>query len=60
MAQPPSANPQLKLETVTTAEETVVRCTGKLTYTSCEMLWSTVRDLLPQTKPDVPHRMIFG
>src|SRR5579863_2883944 len=50
MAQPPSANPQLKLETVTTAEETVVRCTGKLTYTSCEVLRSAVRDLLPQTK----------
>jgi len=50
MAQTPSANPELKLETVSTPEETVIRCIGKLTYTSCELLRSTVHSLLPQTK----------
>ena len=50
MAQPPFANPELKLETVTTPEETLIRCIGKLTYTSCEVLRSTVNGLLPQTK----------
>jgi len=50
MAQTPSANPELKLETVTTSEETLIRCIGKLTYTSCEVLRSTVHGLLPQTK----------
>ena len=50
MAQTPFANPELKLETVTTSEETLIRCIGKLTYTSCEVLRSTVHGLLPQTK----------
>ena len=50
MAQPPFANPELKLETETTSGETLIRCIGKLTYTSCEVLRSTVHDLLPQTK----------
>lgn len=50
MAQTPSAKPELQLETVTTPEETVIRCIGKLTYTSCELLRSEVRDLLPPTK----------
>jgi len=50
MAQTPSANPELKLETACTSEETRIRCVGKLTYSSCEVLRSTVRDLLPQTK----------
>lgn len=50
MAQTPSAKPELQLETVTTLEETVIRCIGKLTYTSCELLRSAVRDLLPPTK----------
>ena len=50
MAQTPFANPELKLETVTTSEETLIRCVGKLTYTSCEVLRSTVHGLLPQTK----------
>jgi len=50
MAQTPSANPELKLETVSTPEETVIRCIGKLTYTICELLRSTVHSLLPQTK----------
>src|SRR5215467_3945181 len=50
MAQTPYANPELKLETVAASEETIIRCIGKLTYTSCEMLRSTVHGLLPQTK----------
>jgi len=50
MAQTSSANAELKLETVTTSEETFIRCIGKLTYTSCEVLRSMVRGLLPQTK----------
>ena len=50
MAQTPLANPELKLETVTTSEETLVRCIGKLTYTSSEALRSTVHRLLPETK----------
>ena len=50
MAQSPSVNPELRLETATTSEETLIRCIGKLTYTSCEALRSTVHGLLPQTK----------
>ena len=50
MTQTPFASPELKLETVTTSEETLIRCIGKLTYTSCELLRSTVHGLLPQTK----------
>jgi anti-anti-sigma factor len=50
MAQTPSANPELKLETASNSEETLIRCIGKLTYSSCEALRGTVRDLLPQTK----------
>jgi hypothetical protein len=45
MAQTPFANPELKFETVTTSEETLIRCIGKLTYTSCEALRSTVHGL---------------
>jgi anti-anti-sigma factor len=50
MAQTPFANPELELETVTNSEETRIRCIGKLTYTSCEVLRGTVHGLLPQTK----------
>jgi len=50
MAQTPYANPELKLETVAASEETIIRCIGKLTYTSCEGLRITVQGLLPQTK----------
>lgn len=50
MADTPSANPELKLETVTSTEETLIRCIGKLTYANCEVLRSTVHGLLPQTK----------
>ena len=50
MAQTPLANPELKLETVTTSDETLIRCIGKLTYTSSEVLRSTVKGLLPEPK----------
>ena len=50
MAQTPSAKPELKLETVTSSEETLIRCIGKLTYANCEVLRSTVHGLLPQKK----------
>jgi anti-anti-sigma factor len=50
MAQMPFANSELKLETVTTSEEALIRCIGKLTYTSSEVLRSAVHSVLPQTK----------
>jgi hypothetical protein len=49
MAHPSFAHPELKLETTITPEETVVRCIGKLTYTSCEALRTAVHGLLPET-----------
>ena len=49
MAQTP-ANQELRLETVATPEETVIRCIGKMTYTSAEVLRSEVRPLFPETK----------
>lgn len=45
-----AANPELRLETVKGPEETVIRCIGKLTYTSAEQLRSAVRPLFPETK----------
>ena len=50
MAQTPLGTPELKLETVTTPEETLVRCIGKMTHTSSEAVRSTVSGLLPETK----------
>jgi hypothetical protein len=50
MAQTPLENLELKLETVTTTEETLIRCIGKMTYTSSELLRSAVHGLLPETK----------
>jgi anti-anti-sigma factor len=50
MAQTPLGNSELKLETVTTSEDTLIRCIGKMTYTSSEVLRSTVHGLLPETK----------
>ena len=50
MAQTPFANPELKLETVTTSEGTLIRCIGKMTYTNCEVLRSKVHGLLPEAK----------
>jgi len=47
---PTPANPELKLETVKTSEETLIRCIGKITYTSAEVLRSAVRPLFPESK----------
>lgn len=49
MAQAP-ANPELRLETVAAPQEILIRCSGKLTYTSAELLRSAVRPLFPQSK----------
>lgn len=49
MAQTPGI-PELRLETETGTDETVIRCTGKLTYTSAEMLRGALRPLFPGTK----------
>jgi len=49
MAQAP-AKPELMLETVVASEETLIRCIGKMTYTSAEALRSVVRPLFPETK----------
>lgn len=45
-----SAKPELILESVTAADETLIRCSGKMTYTSAEALRSMVRPLFPETK----------
>src|SRR5215468_12429181 len=50
MTEAQSAKPELKLETVTSSEETLIRCIGKLTYANCEVLRSTVHGLLPRKK----------
>jgi anti-sigma B factor antagonist len=50
MAQTLLATPELKLETVTTAEETVVRIVGKLTYTSSVALQTKLRELIAETE----------
>jgi anti-anti-sigma factor len=50
MAQGPLANPELKLEVAATPEETLVRCIGKMTYTSAGALQSELRRLIPETK----------
>jgi len=50
MAQTPSATPELKLEIVTTSEETLVQCIGKMTYASSEALRTAVLGLIPETK----------
>jgi len=50
MGQTPSARPELKLEIVTTSEERLVRCIGKMTYETSEVLRTTVRGLIPETK----------
>ena len=44
------SNPGRKIEIVTTSDETLVRCIGKLIYTSSEVLRSAVGGRLPETK----------
>jgi anti-anti-sigma factor len=49
MAQAPHATPELKLEVAATAEETLVRCIGKMTFTSAGALQAELRRLIPET-----------
>lgn len=49
MAQAPT-RPELILETVKTSEEMLIRCIGKMTFTSAEALRNMVRPLFPETK----------
>ena len=50
MSATPSPVPELNLETTKNPEETIVRCTGKITSGSSALLQSTVRSLIPETK----------
>jgi anti-sigma B factor antagonist len=50
MAANPVPLPQLKLETVRTPEETLVRCTGRITSTTSDTLQTTIRGLIPEAK----------
>jgi anti-anti-sigma factor len=49
MAQTPGI-PELRLETDAGAQETVIRCIGKLTHTSAETLRNALRPMFPETK----------
>jgi anti-anti-sigma factor len=53
MAAQPIPIPELNLETVRTPEETVVRCSGRITSTTSGMLQTAVRALIPEAKPIV-------
>lgn len=50
MAQAPIATPELKFEVAATPEETLVRCIGKMTFTSASALQTELRRLIPETK----------
>jgi anti-sigma B factor antagonist len=50
MAANPNPIPELSLETIKTPEETVVRCTGRITSSTTALLQTTVRSLIPGTK----------
>jgi anti-anti-sigma factor len=50
MAQALLVTPELKLEVAATPEETLVRCIGKMTYTSDGALQTELRRLIPETK----------
>jgi anti-sigma B factor antagonist len=50
MAQSPLPTPELKLEVTTTSEETLVRCIGRMTFTSSGTLQTALRRLVPETK----------
>jgi len=50
MAANPNPIPELSLETVKTPEETVVRCTGRITSGTTALLQTTVRSLIPGTQ----------
>jgi anti-sigma B factor antagonist len=46
----PIPKPELNLETVKAPEETIVRCTGRITSGTSALLQTTVRNLIPETK----------
>lgn len=50
MAANPIPLPDLSLETVRSPEETLVRCTGRVTSSTSATLTTTVRALIPQTQ----------
>jgi anti-sigma B factor antagonist len=50
MAANPNPTPELSLETVRNPEETIVRCTGRITSGTTALLQTTVRSLIPGTK----------
>jgi anti-anti-sigma factor len=53
MAAQPIPIPELNLETVRTPQETVVRCSGRITSTTSGTLQTAVRALIPEAKPIV-------
>jgi anti-sigma B factor antagonist len=50
MSATPSPISELNLETIKNPEETIVRCSGKITSGSSALLQTTVRSLIPETK----------
>jgi anti-anti-sigma factor len=50
MAANPIPISELTIETVETPEETLVRCTGRITAANTGKLQGTVRNLIPRTK----------
>ncbi len=50
MAANPIPIPELTLEAVRDPEETIVRCTGKITSSTSALLQTTVRSLITETK----------
>jgi anti-sigma B factor antagonist len=50
MAANPVPLPELNLETIRMPEETIVRCTGRITSGTSALLQTTVRSLIPETK----------
>ena len=50
MSATPSPISELNLETTKNPEETIVRCTGKITSGSSALLQTIVRSLIPETK----------
>src|SRR5580704_2208443 len=50
MSATPGPISELNLETTKNPEETIVRCTGKITSGSSALLQTTVRNLIPETK----------
>jgi anti-sigma B factor antagonist len=53
MAAQPIPTSELNLETVRSPEETLVRCSGKISSTTSGTLQTTVRALIPEAKPIV-------